>query len=107
MFEIILLIVVTGGVASFARARGGKLWLRGTLAGYFLGPFVVTFFAVVLAADPKGVKENAQLWFFVSAVAWVAVLAFCARFLLGRGYAKPHGMWSSPNCKYLAVCRHL
>src|SRR5437016_12706701 len=103
MFEIILLILVTGGVASFARSRGGKLWLRRTLAGYFLGPFVVTFFAVVLSAYPKGVKENAELWFFVSAVAWVAVLAFCARLLLGGGYAKPHGMFLRPTCTHLAV----
>ena len=103
MFEIILVIVVTGGMASFARAPGGKPWLSGTLTvvGYFLLPFLVTFFAAAFAADPKGVKENAQLWFFVSAVARVAVLAFCARFLLGRGYTKPDGMWSCSNGKYL------
>jgi len=103
MFEIILLIVVTGGMASFARAPGGKPWLWGTLTvvGYFLVPFLVTFFAAAFGADPKGVKENAQLWFCVSAVAWVAVLAFCARFLLGRGCTKPDGMWSCSNCKYL------
>lgn len=103
MFEILLLIVVTGGIAAFACGRGGKPWLWGTLtvAGYILVPFLVTLVAVVFGADPKGVKENAQLWFFVSAIAWVAVLAFCARFLLGRGYAKPDGMWSCSNCKYL------
>jgi len=49
MFEIILLIVVTGGIASFARARGGKPWLWGTLtvAGYFLVPLLVVFFAAM------------------------------------------------------------
>ncbi len=103
MFEIILLIVVTGGIAAFARGRGGKPWLWGTLTvvGYFLVPFLVSFFAVLLGADPKGVKEDAQLWFFGSAIAWVAVLAFCARFVLGRNYTKPDGMWSCANCKYL------
>jgi hypothetical protein len=103
MFEIILLIVTTGGIASFARGRGGKPWLWGTVtvAGYFLVPAVVSFFAVLFGADPKGIKESAQLWFFVSAIAWVAVLAFSARFLLGRSYAKPDSMWSCPNCKYL------
>ncbi len=103
MFEIILLIAATGGIAAFARARGGRPWLWGTFAfvGYFFVPFLVSFFAVVFGADPKSIKEDAQLWFYVSAVAWIAVLAFCARFLLGRGYAKPDGMWSCKNCKYL------
>jgi hypothetical protein len=103
MFEIVLLIVVTGGIGAFARGRGGKPWLWGmlTVLGYFLVPFLVTYLAPVFGADPKGVKENVQLWFFVSAIAWVAVLAFCARFLLGSSYEKPGGMWSCPNCTYL------
>jgi hypothetical protein len=96
VFEIILLIVATGGIASYARGRGGKPWLWGalTVVGYFLVPFLVGFFAVLFGADPKVVKDDAQIWFFISAVAWVAILAFCARFLLGRNYAKPGGMWS-------------
>jgi len=103
MFEIILLIVVTGGIASFARARGGKPWLWGTLtvAGYFLVPLLVVFFAAMFGADPKALRVDSPLWFFVSAVAWVAVLGFCARFLLGRNYAKPDGMWSCSNGTYL------
>lgn len=103
MFEIVLLIAATGGIVAFARGRGGKPWLWGvlTVVGYFIVPALVAFCAVLLGADPKGVKESGQLWFYVSAVAWVAVLAFCARFLLGRGYAKPNGMWSCKNCKYL------
>src|SRR5271168_1301503 len=103
MFEIILLIVVTGGIASYARGRGGKPWLWGafTVVGYFLVPFLVGFFAVVFGANPKLIKDEGQLLFFIPAVAWVAILAFCARFLLGRNYAKPGGMWSCKNCKYL------
>jgi hypothetical protein len=103
MFEIILLIAATAGIAGFARARGGKpvLWGVLTVVGYFLVPFLVSFFAVLFGANPKGVKEDAMVWFFVSAVAWVALLAFCARFMLGRNYVKPGGMWSCPNCKYL------
>ena len=103
MLEIILLIVVTGGIASFARAHGGKPWLWGTLtvAGYFLVPFLVVFFAAMFGAGPKALRVDSQLWFFVSAAAWVAVLGFCARFLLGRSYAKPDGLWSCSDCKYL------
>jgi hypothetical protein len=103
MFEIVLLTLVTGRIAAFARGSGGKPWLWGTrrVAGYFLVPFLVTLVAVVFGADLQGVKENAQLWFFVPAVACVAVLAFCARFLLGRGYAKLDGLWSCSHCKYL------
>jgi hypothetical protein len=103
MFEIVLLIAATAGIAGFARARGGKPWLWGTLTavGYFLVPFLVSFFAAMFGAGPKAVKEDAQFWFFASAIAWVALLAFCARFVLGRSYAKPDGMWSCSNCKYL------
>jgi hypothetical protein len=62
MFGIILLIVVTGGIASFARARGGRpwLWVTLTVAGYFLVPFLV--FAAMFGADPKAlthiIREN-------------------------------------------------
>ncbi len=103
MFEIVLLIVATSGIAALARTRGGQPWLWGMLmvAGYVIVPGIVSFFAVVFGADPNNIKVNAQLWFYVSAITWVAVLFFCARFVLGRGYAQPGGMWSCPNCKYL------
>lgn len=103
MGEILLLILTTGGITAFARGRGGKPWLWGTLTvvGYFLVPFVVTIIAILLGADPRSVQENKYVWFYASAIVWVAILAFCARFLLGRGYAKPDGMWSCKNCSYL------
>ena len=103
MFEIILLIAATSGIAAIARGRGGNPWLWGALTaiGYFVVPFLVALFAALCGANASHLKEDAQLWFFVSAIAWVAVLAFCARFLLGRKYASPGGLWSCPNCKYL------
>jgi ABC-type Na+ efflux pump permease subunit len=103
MFEIVLLIAATSGIASFARGRGGNPWIWGamTVAGYFLVPFLVGFLATIFGANPAHLKEDAQVLFFISAIAWVAALAFCARFLLGRKYANPGGMWSCPNCKYL------
>lgn len=104
MGEIVLLILVTGGITAFARGRGGKPWLWGTLTvvGYFLVPFLVTLLVVLAGlADPKSVQENKYVWFYSLAIAWVAILAFCARFLLGRNFAKPDGMWSCKNCSYL------
>jgi hypothetical protein len=103
MFEIALPIAATSGIVALARGRGGKPWVWGTLAvlGYFAFPAVVAFFAAAFGADPASIKGNSQLWFFVSAAAWIGILTFCARFLLGRGYAKPDGMWSRKNCKYL------
>ena len=103
MFEIVLLVVATSGIASFARGRGGNPWLWGamTVVGYFAVPFLVAFVAAMFGVNPSHLKEDAQVLFFISAIAWVAVLAFCARFLLGRKYANPGGMWSCPNCKYL------
>src|SRR5579863_3688980 len=103
MGEIVLLIIVTGGIVSLARGRGGKPWLWGalTVVGYFLVPFVVSMLAVIGGANPRGIQENEYIWFYASALAWVGILAFCARFLLGRGYAKPDGMWPCKNCNYL------
>jgi hypothetical protein len=103
VFEFILLIAATSGIAALARGRGGNPWLWGamTVIGYFVVPFLVALFAALCGANASHLKEDAQLWFFVSAIAWVAVLAFCARFLLGRKYANPGGMWSCPSCRYL------
>lgn len=103
MLEIALLIAAAAGIAAFARGRGGKPWLWGTLTvvGYFVVPFVIRILVLKLSANPMSMRESGQLLFFISAVSWVAIVAFCARFLLGRGYEKPSGMWSCRNCKYL------
>lgn len=103
MLGIALLMAATAGIAAFARGRGGKPWLWGTwtVVGYFGVPSLVRFLAVKLGGNPLDLGENGQLLFFISAVSWVAMIAFCARFLLGRGYENPSGMWSGANCKYL------
>jgi phosphotransferase system glucose/maltose/N-acetylglucosamine-specific IIC component len=102
VFEIILLIAATAGITSLARGRGGNPWLWGTLTvvGYFLVPGLIGFLWHVLKPAPMS-RDDAQLLFFIVAIAWVAVLAFCARFILGAKYAKPEGMWSCPHCSYL------
>ena len=87
MLETGLLIAATAGIASFARGRRGKPWLWGTLTvvGCFVVPFLVWFLALKLGANPVDIGEIGQILFFISAVSWVAIVAFCARFRLGRG----------------------
>ena len=100
MLEIFFLIITTGGIAAYARGRGGNPWLWGSLSvvGHlliqFLGGFVIGMLG--LAKD-----ETVQLMPFILSWVWVGVIAFCARFLLGMKSEKPDGMWSCPNCKYL------
>jgi hypothetical protein len=83
-------------LAAVVASRGSR-----ALVGYFTVPFLVRFWALKLGANPWDITQNRQLLFFIAAVSWVTVLAFCVRFLLGRGYEKPSGIWSCPNCKYL------
>jgi len=103
LFAIILLIAATVGITSLARGRGGNPWLWGTLTfvGYFVSPYVIILLATFAHLFPRPVGENAQFFSFLISIVWVAVMAFCARFLLGRKHAKPDGMWSCPHCRYL------
>ena len=100
MLEIAVLIVVTGGIAAFARGRGGNpiVWGSAAAGGYI---FINYIAPIILAAIGQPMNPDARLWLLVVAAAWVGVVAFCARFLLGRTREKPSGMWSCKNCKYL------
>jgi hypothetical protein len=100
MFEIVLLIVAAGGIGAYARGRGGNPIVWGSLGvgGYvviaYLGPVIIASFA-------RPVDPDYRLWLVAGGAAWLGVIAFCARFLLGRTLEKPSGMWSCSNCKYL------
>jgi hypothetical protein len=100
VFEIVLLIVAAGGIAAYARGRGGNAIVWGTsgVGGYvliaYLGP-------VILAALGRPLDPDSRLKLTLLAVAWIGTVAFCARFLLGRTREKPSGMWSCANCRYL------
>lgn len=100
MLEIFFLIITTGGIAAFARGRGGSPWLWGSLSvvGHLLIQFLGGF---VIGALGMTRNETAQLMPFILSWLWVGVIAFCARFLLGMKKEKPDGMWSCQNCKYL------
>ena len=102
MLAIILLIAATSAIASYARGRGGNPWLWGGLAvfGYFLVPLMVTN-VTVSQEWVRPDSDDVKLLSFTSAILWVAALAFCARFLVGRKHDSPGTMWSCPNCKYL------
>ncbi len=100
MFEIVLLIVAAGGIAAYARGRGGNpiAWGSFGVGGYviieYLGP-------VIMASLGRPLDSDSRLYLLVVAAAWLGIVAFCARFPLGSAREKPSGMWSCPNCKYL------
>ncbi len=100
MFEIVLLIAAASGIAAYARGRGGNPFVWGTLG---LGGYVVIAYLgpVIMASFGRPLHPDSRMWLVVGAAAWVGIVAFCARFLLGRTCEKPSGMWSCPNCRYL------
>jgi len=100
MFPIVFLIISTGGIAAYARGRGGNPYLWGTLsvAGYLLIQLGGAMILGLLHIAPDAESQWVLLAF---SFGWVGIIALCTRFLLGIGRAKPSGMWSCPNCKYL------
>jgi hypothetical protein len=100
MFEIVLLIVAASGIGAYARGRGGNpiVWSALGVGGYvviaYLGP-------VIMASFARPMDPNDRVWLVVGGAAWLGIISFCARFLLGRSLEKPSGMWSCSNCKYL------
>jgi hypothetical protein len=100
MLEIVFLIVTTGGIAAYARGRGGNPWLWGTIS--VAGHLLIQFFGgFVLALLHRSSDPDANTVIFIASYAWVGVVAFGTRFLLGSGREKPSGMCSCSNCKYL------
>jgi hypothetical protein len=97
VLEIAFLIIVTGGIAAYARGRGGNPWLWGSIAvaGYVIVEYVLPR-AIGVAPE-----SDAALLFLLGGFAWMGVIALCTRFLLGSGRKKPSGLWTCPNSKYL------
>jgi nitrate/nitrite transporter NarK len=100
MFEIVLLIVAAGGIAAYARGRGGNAILWGSIGvgGYAIVNYIVP---MIMVSFGRSLDPDSRMWLFFAAVAWVGIVAFCARFLLGSTRERPSGMWSCTNCKYL------
>ena len=97
MLEVFFLIITASGIAGYARGRGGNPWVWGSAAivGYV---FVVYVLRVFIRTTPG---SDAGVLFVWGGVAWVGVIAFCTRFVLGSTRKKPSSMWTCPNCKYL------
>jgi hypothetical protein len=95
--------VATVDIASFARGRGGNPWIWGALSGVgcFLAPFFLTLLATLLGGNLNNSREHAQIGFFFLSIAWIAELAFGARFLAGRLFESPGGMGFRPSCRCL------
>jgi hypothetical protein len=100
MFEIVLLIVAPGGIGAYARGRGGNPIVWGSLG---VGGYVAIAYLrpVIMASFARPLDPNDRLWLVAGGAAWLGIIAFCARFLLGRSLEKPSGMRSCSNCKYL------
>ena len=100
MFEIIALIVTTGGIAAYARGRGGNPWLWGSLS--VVGHLLIQFVGGMILGALGYARNQDTIWILVVVSwVWIGVIALCTRFLLGIRREKPSGMWSCPNCKYL------
>ena len=99
MLEIVLLILTTGGIAAYARGRGGNPWLWGTIS--VVGHLLIQILGGFVLGLLRQTSGDAQLVVVIVSWVWVGAIAFSARFLLGMKMEKPEGMWSCPNCKYL------
>jgi hypothetical protein len=100
MFEIVLLIVTAGGIGAYARGRGGNPIVWSTLG---VGSYVVIAYLgpAIMASLGRPIDPESRIWLAVGGAACLGVVAFCARFVLGRSLEKPSGMWSCANCRYL------
>ena len=100
MLQILILFLTTGGIASYARGRGGNPWLWGSLS--VVGHLLIQFGgAFVLGILGRSTQEDLTWAIVVASWVWIGIVAFCARFLLGMSMEKPGGMWSCSNCRYL------
>lgn len=97
MLEIAFLMIATGGVAAYARGRGGNPWLWGSVAitGYVVVEYILP---PIVRVTPE---SDTALMFLWGGFAWMGVVALCARFVLGSGKKQASSMWTCPNCKYL------
>ena len=75
MFEIVLLIVAAGGIAAYARGRGGNpiVWGGLGVGGYAFLNYIVP---VILLYLHRPLDPNSRMWLFMVAAAWVASWPF-------------------------------
>jgi hypothetical protein len=96
MFEILLLVIGTGAIASFARGRGAspKVWGTVAAAGY-----VLTELLAPLAMRALGLTEQILPW--LAALTWFAGIALYVRFGIGAGRPSPDSQWTCKECNYM------
>ena len=75
MIEIFVLTGAVGGIASFARGRGGSPWVWGTLA-------VFGYVALLVVSAITGNRYPFAIW--ILAWGWIGLVAVYTRFILGR-----------------------
>lgn len=104
-FELIFagLFVAIAAISSLARARGGNAlyWAGITALGCAVLAVSVMVFSARIDPDLSTRDETAVYSYLGLAGAWLALVTMYVWVFLGRKRAKPAGMWSCPNCKYL------
>jgi hypothetical protein len=97
MLEIVFLIVTTGGIAAYARGRGGNPWLWGTIS--VAGHLLIQFLVLALLQEEQ--RSRRQYGHFHRLLrlgrcgrAWHSIFA-------GERPGKAVGHMQLFNCKYL------
>ncbi len=91
IIEIILLVAAVSGIAAMAHGRGAKSWVFGTLAA---GGYIVLSIVV-------GNLAGSGIFGAVAGWAWIGLVAFYTRFVLGGRRTQPRGRWTCPGCRWL------
>jgi|SRR5882762_7877837 len=112
MFEIVLLIVAAGGIAAYARGRGGNpiVWGGLGVGGYAFLNYVLP---VILIYLHRPLNSDSRMWLFMVAAAWVGIVGryrgFLCAFPVGKfpREALRHVVLPKLQVSQSAVRRHL
>jgi hypothetical protein len=93
MIEIIALVVVMAGLARFARGRGVK---PAVAIGVAVGGYLIL--VILLGQLIRG--PNARWIILATAWAWVGIVVFYVRFVVGARRPTPDRDWVCQSCMY-------
>ena len=109
--EAVIVIVLSGGIATIARKRGGNavLW-GGIAAGGYLGLRLLTL-ALGLFESPGYEEAGFRLGRIILPAAWLVGVGCVARFVQGRGrgageswFCRSCGTLNTPDASHCEAC---